>query len=123
PVPLAATFENQNAVVATTYSKSALRAAVDHICRKFEFADYFPSYEMITNWYNEGKYFENDLRSITKGGVEHVMRIFERHYLSAGQKLTAAFAPSSARNDAIKEQINRAMKVICDDELLDSDLS
>ena len=57
PVPLVATYENRHVLVSTTYSKSAIRAALDEVVRKYDFADYFPSYEIVTGWYNKGPVF------------------------------------------------------------------
>ena len=42
PVPLVATYEHRHVLVATTYSKSAIRAALDEVVGKYDFADYFP---------------------------------------------------------------------------------
>ncbi|MGU3287593.1 GSCFA domain-containing protein [Methylobacterium mesophilicum] len=123
PVPLTATFEEQNAVVATSYSKSALRAAVSEVCSAFGFVDYLPSYEIITHWYNSGLYFDDDLRTVTLSGVAHVMRVFESHYLhesNASPVTTDSSNPDLAEIDA---QTERAMRFLCDDELLDSAVS
>lgn len=124
PVPLVATFENKNAVVATTYSKSALRAAVDDVVREMDFVEYFPSFEIITNWYNKGRYFEDDLRSVTAEGVDHVMRVFGKSFLkNAPQENVASSTPlpQGRKLAGLRAQIIRAMKFICDDELLDRD--
>jgi tetratricopeptide (TPR) repeat protein len=47
PVPLGATFTDQDVAVANTYSKSVLRAAAEEITRAYEHVDYFPSYESV----------------------------------------------------------------------------
>ncbi|WP_395666500.1 GSCFA domain-containing protein [Methylocella sp.] len=114
PVPLVATYERRNVVVATTYSKSALRAAVEEVVRDRADADYFPSYEVITSWYNRGRYFADDLRSVTPEGVAHVMRLFSKHYLGAA----GGSAPDAAA--AVRAEIARAAKIVCDEELLDN---
>ena len=80
PVPLVATYENRHVLVSTTYSKSAIRAALDEVVRKDDFADYFPSDEIVTGWYNKGRYFADDLRSVTQDGIDHVMRLFSWHH-------------------------------------------
>lgn len=46
PVPLTATFEPNDCVIANAYSKSTLRAAVDMLRRDLPFVEYFPSYEI-----------------------------------------------------------------------------
>jgi hypothetical protein len=81
PVPLIATFESSHALVATTYSKSVLRVAAQNVNRLHEHVEYFPSFEIITGSFNKGKYFEDDLRSVTDDGVAHVMRLFLKHYM------------------------------------------
>jgi GSCFA family len=116
PVPLVATYENRHVMVSTTYSKSAIRAALDDVARKYEFVDYFPSYEIITNWYNKGRYFEKDLRTVTLDGVEHVMRLFGAHYLRSHAQ--ARVPISDVR--AIREEIARGARIICDEQLLDA---
>lgn len=115
PVPLVATYENRNVVVSTTYSKSAIRSAVDIVSSKYDFVDYFPSYEIITNWYNKGIYFEQDYRSVTPEGVAHVMRLFSSHYLLE----SAAGQGTALSNEAMMREISMNAKIICDEELLD----
>ena len=48
PVPLGATFTGQDITVANTYSKSTLRAVAGDFCAAREDADYFPSFEAVT---------------------------------------------------------------------------
>jgi hypothetical protein len=86
PVPLIATFEPRNALVATSYSKSVLRVVADEMWREYAHVDYFPSYEIITGSYNRGAYFAEDLREVTPEGVAHVMRTFMRHYTGAAEQ-------------------------------------
>jgi len=47
PVPLAGTFSGKDAMTANMYSKSVLRAVAGEICARFDFVDYFPSYESV----------------------------------------------------------------------------
>nr|WP_246735698.1 GSCFA domain-containing protein [Agrobacterium sp. a22-2] len=107
PVPLVATFEKQHVLTATNYSKAVLRVAADEMKRKFDFVDYFPSYEIITSSSNRGRYFDDDLRSVKTEGVSHVMRVFLNHY--CGQENTADIAAAKAAQD-----------IVCEEELLDS---
>lgn len=76
PVPLIATYTQSDALSATTYSKSVLRAVAGDLATTFGNVSYFPSYEIITGSYNRGAYFEADLRSVRAEGVAHVMRVF-----------------------------------------------
>jgi hypothetical protein len=103
PVPLIATYEARHVLVSTTYSKSVLRVAAEEVARSSTNVTYFPSYEIVTGNYNRGRYFESDLRSVTRAGVEHVMRMFFRHF---------------ARDVAIAEAVRQTMDIVCEEERL-----
>lgn len=111
PVPLAATYEPRHVLVASSYSKSVLRVVAENAWRRFDWVDYFPSYEIITGSYNEGAYFEHDHREVNALGVAHAMRCFTGHYLE-GRALDAAsvFVPPSSGD---------ASALVCDEEALD----
>jgi hypothetical protein len=49
PVPLAATATQNHVLVATTYSKSVLRAVAGEVAEDVEDIHYFPSYEIISS--------------------------------------------------------------------------
>ena len=110
PVPLIATYEPQNVLVATTYSKSVLRVAADVVHRKYDWVDYFPSFEIITGHYNRSAYYEDDYRGVNALGVAHVMRCFMAHYAGEGSvgKPTAGVALPYIESD-----------VVCDEETID----
>lgn len=95
PVPLVATAEDRHALVSTTYSKSVLRVAADMVSRSRPGVAYFPSYEIVTGGYNRGAYFAADLRSVVETGVQHVMRLFLKHY--AGLDTSSADASQPVR--------------------------
>lgn len=76
PVPLMATATADHVIVATTYSKSVLRAAAGLFAERHAFVDYFPSYEIITAPALRGQFFDPDQRSVNACGVEHVMKQF-----------------------------------------------
>ncbi len=86
PVPLIATYEQRHVLVSSTYSKSVLRVAADEMERFFSNVIYFPSYEIITSPSSGSRYYEDDLRQVTKAGVKHVMRIFSNHFLQSSPK-------------------------------------
>jgi hypothetical protein len=73
PVALAGTFTGQDVLVANTYSKSVLRAAAEAICRKFDFIDYFPSYESVmlsprgTTWDDDGVHVRDEVVALNVG--------------------------------------------------------
>jgi hypothetical protein len=48
PVPLVATYTNNNVLVASSYSKSVLRAAAGEVEARHAHVAYFPSYEIIS---------------------------------------------------------------------------
>lgn len=76
PVPLTATATSNHVLVATTYSKSVLRAAAGYISDQCENTDYFPSYEIIMNQAARAQFYGDNFRSVTTAGVETVMRSF-----------------------------------------------
>ncbi|MCM2264662.1 MAG: GSCFA domain-containing protein [Desulfuromonadales bacterium] len=111
PVPLIATCEARHVLVSTTYSKSVLRVAADEACRKYDWVDYFPSYEIITGNFNNSAYYEADYRGINVVGVDHAMRCFLSHYTEGScndRQAPTTYAAASAGSD-----------VICDEETID----
>lgn len=112
PVPLIATYEDRHALVATTYSKSVLRAAAEEVIRDDPAGDYFPSYELITGNHSRGAYFEADLRSVTPGGVEHAMRLFLSHYVAGEATSTLA--------QELEREALQVRDIICDEEAIES---
>lgn len=93
-LPLVATASGEHVLVATTYSKSTLRAVCGAMTRSFDDVDYFPSYELVVSPFTRASFFESNLRSVTADGVASVMRVL----LSAhgfNQPPSDALAPSS----------------------------
>lgn len=85
PVPLVATYTEAHVLAATTYSKAVLRVAAQQAAdRHGARVAYFPSYEMITGPQARGRFFADDLRSVTAEGVASVMSVFRRHFLEPG---------------------------------------
>jgi hypothetical protein len=77
PVPLTATASGEHVLVATTYSKSVLRAAAGALAHEDERIAYFPSYEIISSpWSARSYYSERNLREVTAAGVDDVMKVF-----------------------------------------------
>jgi len=120
PVPLAATFEDRNVWASTTYSKATLLAVAYDVARTHKNVDYFPSYEIVTNPLVQGRYYADDLRSVTDGGVAHVMRIFQDHYFGDGEVTAAGFIDEPEPIQADIRQLDEVVAVICDDDLLDA---
>lgn len=107
PVALMATYEPRHVLTSTVCSKSILRAAADEVERRFKNVIYFPSYEIITSPAAEGRYYADDLRQVNRRGVDHVMRVFAKHFLNppAGQ-------PALGRPYVLP----RSADVVCDEE-------
>ena len=111
PVPLIATFEPRHVLFSTTISKAILRVAADEITKMYDFVEYFPSYEIISGSAIGASYFENDLREVRQVGVDHVMRIFEKHMLQSSVAATS-FAPDTT------PQASHTGNVVCDEEMI-----
>jgi hypothetical protein len=121
PVPLIATAEPRHVLVSTTYSKSVLRAVCEDLTQSFDNVAYFPSYEIITGNYTRGRYFAEDLRSITEEGVEHVMRLFIKHCTSFEGEAPIP-TPEVSSNASFLESMKHVVRASCEEELLESSL-
>lgn len=109
PVPLTATATDDHVLVATTYSKSVLRAVAGTVAATLPDVDYFPSYEIITGAPSRGRFFEGNLRTVTPEGVATVMATFFAEQDTGGISPPVLLpAPPTAADD-----------VICDDALLE----
>ncbi len=117
PVPLVATASGGHALVATTYSKAVLRVAADQVAQQRPDVAYFPSFEIITGHYNEGRYFAADRRSVTEEGVAHVMRVFLRHLTDMPAVPSVPAPPPAA--DAHTEAMKTLVQVVCEEAALD----
>lgn len=76
PVPLTATASGNHVLLASTYSKAVLRSVAGDFADKHSFAEYFPSYEIVTNPAARSNFFEDNLRSVKMSTVENVMNVF-----------------------------------------------
>lgn len=106
PVPLMATASSDHVVVATTYSKSTLRAVAGDFVESTDSVYYFPSYEIIMSPQSRGVAFDPDQRSVNQYGVNLVMENF-----FAGQ-IGSEFSISSPVSE-------EGEGLICDEELLE----
>jgi hypothetical protein len=94
PVPLVATYTRDNVLVASSYSKSVLRAAAGEVEARHAHVAYFPSYEIISHAASFGQYLDSDLREVADRGVHHVMTSFLGSFLEVAP--APATAPASA---------------------------
>ena len=76
PVPLTATASGEHVLVASSYSKSVLRAVAADLAADHDDVVYFPSYEIIASHPGRAMFFNPDLRSVNLVGVDYVMRHF-----------------------------------------------
>jgi GSCFA family/Polysaccharide biosynthesis enzyme WcbI len=120
PVPLIATYEPRHALVATTYSKAVLRVAAENVKALYPHVEYFPSFEIITGSFNKGKYFEDDLRSVTDEGVAHVMRLFLKHYMAdeAAAQVNPSVAAILTGSQEKTEKKKNLFDIVCDEEAI-----
>lgn len=117
PVPLTATASGQHVLVATTYSKSTLRAVCGAMVEAFDDVDYFPSYELVANPFWQPSFFESNKRSVTPDGVESVMRVFfSQHQF---EQASGSDEPMAERPQSSVERLDaKDDDVICEEELL-----
>lgn len=109
PVPLTATATDSHVLVATTYSKSVLRAVAGQLAQEYAYVDYFPSFEIVSGFPFKAMFFDANLRTVTAAGVAFVMK----HFVGAfGQR--SAVPPSAGHVGPDNEE-----DVICDDAILD----
>lgn len=122
PVPLVATKEDRHVLVSTTYSKSVLRIVCDAMAREFPDVTYFPSYEIITGPHAGGRYYASDLREVDEAGVDHVMRVFNRHFLadSTADQSVAPTQKAEENAETLRRLSQTFVEVECDERLLDA---
>jgi GSCFA family len=85
---------------------------------------YFPSYEIITGQHARGRYFAEDLRSVTEEGVGRVMQLFFRHYVEPMPSPELSATPPAIAASALEPQpagVRRSLAVMCDEEALARD--
>ena len=128
PVPLTATASGKHVLVATTHSKSILRAVAGHLSETHSSVDYFPSYEIITGTPFRARSYESNLRTVTQEGVDFVMQHFfealNSDFLrqSGGissrprKRLAPETQPAHARN--LKRRL--AADLVCEEITLDA---
>ncbi len=108
PVPLTATASGEHVLVATTQSKATLRALAGDLASWERDISYFPSYELISSHPMRAAFFNPDLRTVNKAGVDYVMS----HFFQSGNHESPDAGTSSI-------QVDDGLDLICDDQLLD----
>jgi hypothetical protein len=85
PVPLRATFTDQDVLIANTYSKSVLRAVCKEIVDERPLTDYFPSYEAVM--LSTSRVWQRDLRHVNERLVgEIVSRVVQKYFHDDGSR-------------------------------------
>lgn len=79
PVTLWSTFRDIDVVTANSGSKAVLRAVSEEISRSYDFVDYFPSYELVSNTPRHLAWLE-DQHHVARPMVAHVMALFGSSY-------------------------------------------
>lgn len=119
PVPLTATATGHHVEVATTYSKSVLRAVCGSLYEEFDNIDYFPSYEIITSQNARGAYYEANKRSVSDAGVGTAMRTFlaAHGHAAPGTAPVSAPAPAAAAPDTDRAKQD---ELVCEEQFLEA---
>ena len=73
PQPMIATYSPDNVLVANCNTKSCLRSAIQTVADESNGVSYFPSYEFATNPASRFCLFEQNLRTISKYGVDVIV--------------------------------------------------
>lgn len=79
PVPLHGTFTARDSILANQYSKSTLLSAAVYLSSKYEYVDYFPSYEMVAN-INKGDALMDDGVHVRRNIVDQIIDKFAKLY-------------------------------------------
>jgi hypothetical protein len=84
PVPLGLTFTDMDVISANTYSKATLRASCEVLRQRFDFVDYFPSYEMVVNSPRASTWLDDQIH-VRQEVVDTVISTFAERYISSGR--------------------------------------
>jgi hypothetical protein len=116
PVPLVATASDDHVLVATMKSKAALRTAAAEMRDRYDFVDYFPSYDIISSIpFARGAFSEN-LRQVKPEVVKFVMAKFLQAHGFSCQTTEAPKAEATAPPGAPAQQTDE----ICEELLLEA---
>lgn len=91
PIPLTATYRDQDVMVANTYSKSVLRTAVEEIVQAHDFVGYYPSFESITLSPRPDVYLEDEVH-VTQEIIDLNIGRMVTAYTGTEEELTEAEA-------------------------------
>ena len=126
PVPLTATGSGKHVLSATTYSKSVLRSVSGYLSSKYDFIDYFPSYEIITNQAARGINYSSNLRSVRSESVKIVMQHFFSEHQFDAPITQSSSVPGEPQRSAKQSQNDLERReasedyVVCEEILLEA---
>lgn len=107
PIPLHATFREQDVLVANAYSKAVLRAAVEKFVSNKDNVNYFPSYEFVTLSNPTLLWRSDDFRHVDRAVIDYIMGNVMAQFTIASPTLAQANALAKAtalyQGDFLKE--------------------
>lgn len=115
PVPLTSTATDDHVLVATTHSKSILRAVAGHFAA-FQPYDYFPSYEIITAPISRGSHYASNMRNVTQTGVDSVLA----HFFDAIAPFSKGRSQAGRDGGAADASADQDDDVKCDEVVLEA---
>src|SRR5690606_17108846 len=107
----------RHVLTSTMYSKSVLRVAAEEVSRDDDKVQYFPSYEIIMGPHAGGRYFELDLRGVTRAGVDHVMKVFMSRMTALAPVGDESRLTKPLRGLEELQEIRSMMEASCDEEM------
>ncbi len=126
PVPLVATATDEHVLMATSYSKSVLRAAAGDVAASEPSVTYFPAFEIVTGPQAPETYFASDRRHVTDEGVRAVMEAMLANSdvtlrnVSPGRSLPAPDSPPQPEAFSVAGELSRLVaEAECDEMLSD----
>lgn len=120
PVPLVATASGNHVLSATTYSKSALRVAVQDIIQSHDNVTYFPAYEIITGPQAPYSAFEPDRRNVSQEAITVVMDALLKNCENIGAEALHSEHESDTSETSRLQQLTRSiMEYECEEAMLD----
>ncbi len=120
PVPLVATASGNHVLPATYESKSILRAVCGELYGKYDFVDYFPSYELVSSHPMRALAYEPNLRTVSRAGVAQVMDTFFRAHGDDGTPARGSDEQSAQGDGAAPAPAPNEDDVVCDELILEA---
>lgn len=97
PIPLNATFRQQDVLLANAYSKAVLRSAVERFVSDKSNVNYFPSYEFVTLSNPTLVWREDDYRHVDRSFIDYIMSNVMAQFMASTPALIEANALAKAR--------------------------